>query len=247
MENTEYPSEEIGSAREERRLELERTYSRDGYCVIRKELFPHQRDAAMTIRDGSITFNAACINGLEDVIYIRFEINEKLKRLAIKPCDENGKHAVRWCIAKQDKRKTRYIKCPDLTDKIFKLMEWDKKYRYKILAYMIAPNGENFYIFDLLIWEKIKIGSRRKKAEALDPIEATEPIEESSEQTEGIAEEEPKAAGTRIPIENRFSAEVAGSFGVSVDQFQRDIEVRETDGFVTMDLITGSRQGIARE
>ena len=105
----------------------------------------------MTIRDGNITFNTACINGLENVVYVRFEINEDLKRLVIKPCDENDKHAVRWCVAKPDKRKTRYIKCPDVTDKIFALMGWDKKYRYKILAFMIAPEGENFYIFDLLI------------------------------------------------------------------------------------------------
>ena len=242
MEKTEYSPEEFGSAREDRRQELERTYSREGYCVIRKELFPHQRDPAMTIRDGNITFNTACINGLENVVYVRFEINEDLKRLVIKPCDENDKHAVRWCVAKLDKRKTRYIKCPDVTDKIFSLMGWDKKYRYKILAFMIAPEGENFYIFDLLIWEKTRIGSRRKKGEAPETAEAIAPIEETGEQTENNTGEETQAEAARLPLEERFSADVAGSFGISVDQLQRDTEVKETDGFVTMDLITGSRQ-----
>ena len=242
MEKTEYSPEEFGSAREDRRQELERTYSREGYCVIRKELFPHQRDPAMTIRNGNITFNTACINGLENVVYVRFEINEDLKRLVIKPCDENDKHAVRWCVAKPDKRKTRYIKCPDVTDKIFSLMGWDKKYRYKILAFMIAPEGENFYIFDLLIWEKTRIGSRRKKGEAPETAEAIAPIEETGEQTENNTGEETQAEAARLPLEERFSADVAGSFGISVDQLQRDTEVKETDGFVTMDLITGSRQ-----
>ena len=242
MEKTEYSPEEFGSAREDRRQELERTYSREGYCVIRKELFPHQRDPAMTIRDGNITFNTACINGLENVVYVRFEINEDLKRLVIKPCDENDKHAVRWCVAKPDKRKTRYIKCPDVTDKIFSLMGWDKKYRYKILAFMIAPEGENFYIFDLLIWEKTKIGARRKKGEAPETAEAIAPIEEAGEQAENNTGEETQAEAARLPLEERFFADVAGSFGISVDQLQRDTEVRETDGFVTMDLITGSRQ-----
>lgn len=242
MEKTEYSPEEFGSAREDRRQELERTYSREGYCVIRKELFPHQRDPAMTIRDGNITFNTACINGLENVVYVRFEINEDLKRLVIKPCDENDKHAVRWCVAKPDKRKTRYIKCPDVTDKVFSLMGWDKKYRYKILAFMIAPEGENFYIFDLLIWEKTKIGARRKKGEAPETAEAIAPIEEAGEQAENNTGEETQAEAARLPLEERFSADVAGSFGISVDQLQRDTEVKETDGFVTMDLITGSRQ-----
>ena len=242
MEKTEYSPEEFGSAREDRRQELERTYSREGYCVIRKELFPHQRDPAMTIRNGNITFNTACINGLENVVYVRFEINEDLKRLVIKPCDENDKHAVRWCVAKPDKRKTRYIKCPDVTDKIFSLMGWDKKYRYKILAFMIAPEGENFYIFDLLIWEKTKIGARRKKGEAPETAEAIAPIEEAGEQAENNTGEKTQAEAARLPLEERFSADVAGSFGISVDQLQRDTEVKETDGFVTMDLITGSRQ-----
>ena len=242
MEKTEYSPEEFGSAREDRRQELERTYSREGYCVIRKELYPHQRDPAMTIRNGNITFNTACINGLENVVYVRFEINEDLKRLVIKPCDENDKHAVRWCVAKPDKRKTRYIKCPDVTDKIFSLMGWDKKYRYKILAFMIAPEGENFYIFDLLIWEKTKIGARRKKGEAPETAEAIAPIEEAGEQAENNTGEETQAEAARLPLEERFSADVAGSFGISVDQLQRDTEVKETDGFVTMDLITGSRQ-----
>lgn len=179
---------------------------------------------------------------MEDVVYVKFEINEELKRLAIKPCDENDRNAVRWCVAKPDKRKTRYIRCPDVTDKLYELMEWDKKYRYKILAYMIAPDGENFYIFDLLIWEKTKTGSRRKKGEAPETAEATEPIEGRIEQAENIVEKEPTTTATKPPIEERFSAAVTGSFGVSVDQLQRDTEVKEIDGFVTMDLITGSRQ-----
>jgi len=238
MDNNDYSQADLGSAREDRRQELERTYSHDGYCVIRKELFPHQRDPAMTIRDGNITFNTACINGLEDVVYVRFEINEDLKRLAIKPCDENDKNAVRWCVAKPDKRKTRYIKCPDVTDKIFELMKWDKAYRYKMLAYMIAPEGVDFYIFDLLVWEKTKIGTRRKKGEAPETEEATEPIEGTSEQADTVQ----TTSATKPPIEDRFSADVAGSFGMSVDKLQSDIEVREADGFVTMDLITGARQ-----
>lgn len=249
MDKPEYTQEEFGTAREERRQELERTYSHEGYCVIRKELFPHQRDPAMTIRDGNITFNTACINGLEDVIFVKFEINEELRRLAIRPCDENDRNAVRWCVAKPDKRKTRYIKCPDVTDKIFELMEWDKRFRYKILAYMIAPEGVNFYIFDLLVWEKTKIGARRKKGDAPKTSEAIEPIEGTGEQIEEQLPpiNEQKNPASKPPIEERFSEDVAGSFGVSVDQAQRDMEVRETDGFVTMDLITGSRRETTRE
>ena len=58
------------SAREQRTAELEQSFSYDGYQIVRKELFAHLRDPAITIRKDSVTFNTACIEGLEDVVYI---------------------------------------------------------------------------------------------------------------------------------------------------------------------------------
>ncbi len=109
---------------------------------------------------------------------------------------------------------------------------------------MIAPEGVNFYIFDLLIWERTKIGSRRKIEDGPETSDAMEPIEGSETQTknENAPTDEQKLPASKPPIGERFSSEVAGSFGESVDQLQRDTEVKEIDGFVTMDLITGSRQ-----
>ena len=45
---------------EAKQKELEETFSYDGYQVVRKELFAHLRDPAVTVRDGNITFNTAC-------------------------------------------------------------------------------------------------------------------------------------------------------------------------------------------
>ena len=63
------------AAREERQEELERTFSYDGYQVVRKELFAHLRDPAIVIRNDSITFNTACITGLENVVYVHVMFN----------------------------------------------------------------------------------------------------------------------------------------------------------------------------
>lgn len=54
--------------RDARAEELESAFSYDGYQVVRKELFAHLRDPAIVIRKDSITFNTACITGLEDGI-----------------------------------------------------------------------------------------------------------------------------------------------------------------------------------
>lgn len=88
--------------RDARAEELESAFSYDGYQVVRKELFAHLRDPAIVIRKDSITFNTACITGLEDVVYVHVMFNNDLKRIVVRGCDENDKDALRWCVAKPD-------------------------------------------------------------------------------------------------------------------------------------------------
>ena len=63
--------EELTTEKELRRRELEQAFGSYNFVVVRKELFVHLRDPAVTIRKGSITFNTACINGLEDVVFVQ--------------------------------------------------------------------------------------------------------------------------------------------------------------------------------
>ena len=106
-EQKELFQEDLLSSREERRLELQQRFNPEKMKIVRKELFANLRDPAVTIRNGSITFNTACINGLEDVVWVNLMIDEEIGLLAVQECDENDKHALRWCIAKPDKRKSR--------------------------------------------------------------------------------------------------------------------------------------------
>ena len=72
---------------EERAMEYQQSFSYENFRVIRKELFAHLRDPALTIRPDSITFNTACINKLEDVSHIKIYIdhNAKQRFLSIPP------------------------------------------------------------------------------------------------------------------------------------------------------------------
>ena len=88
------------SAVAQRTAELEKEFSYDGYQVVRKELFAHLRDPAIVIRKDSVTFNTACINGLEDVVYIHMMFNKELKRIVVEGCDENDKDALRLVCGK---------------------------------------------------------------------------------------------------------------------------------------------------
>lgn len=116
-------SAEQMSEREQRRTEIEQIFDYDGYQVARRELFAHLRDPAIIIRRDSITFNTACIAGLEDVVYVNIMFNSELKRIVVKGCNENDRDALRWCVAKPDKRKSRKMSCRLFSELLYKEME----------------------------------------------------------------------------------------------------------------------------
>ena len=91
---------------EAKRIALEAGFSFEGYQVVRREFFSHRYDPTLTIKGNSITFNNACISRLEEVVYVQVLVNPLTETLVIRPCSEGARDAIRWCIAKNDKRKS---------------------------------------------------------------------------------------------------------------------------------------------
>lgn len=195
-------------------------FGRVEYQVVRKELFAHLRDPAIVIRKDSITFNTACITGLEDVVYVHVMFNNDLKRIVVRGCDENDKDALRWCIAKPDKRKSRKMSCKPFAELVYKEMDWDSECRYKVLGYRITFEGETLYVFDLLVPEIFhERQSRKKETVAEQPTD-----------------QETKPVDTRKGF---YPDDIAGTFGVPVEEHLRESEVRQMDGYVSMGVLTG--------
>lgn len=170
-----------GMSREEKleakRLAMEASFSFDGYQVVRREFISHQFDPAMTVRGTSITFNNACISKLEDATYIHFLINPAEMKLLIRPVDEGARDAIRWCVVKGDKRKSRQITCKPFTSKLFAMMGWDPELRYKLQGMKINYRGEAMYLFDLTSVErylpqyKDPVTGKRVRSQAVLPEE----------------------------------------------------------------------------
>ena len=196
-----------GLTREERqeakRLTEEANFSFAGYQVVRREFISHRFDPAMTIRGGSITFNNSCISKLEDATYIQFLINPTEHKLAIRPCDEGARDAIRWCVVQGDKRKSREITCKPFTAKLYELMGWEEIYRYKLQGMRINYQGESLYLFDLSSKEAFLPQSRDPETGKLKRSE---------------------------PILDRKWLE---SFGMSVDEHTASTQIDLSDGFVT--------------
>lgn len=217
-------SPEQMSEREQRRTEIEQSFDYDGYQVARRELFAHLRDPAIVIRKDSVTFNTACIAGLEDVVYVNIMFNSTLKRLVVKGCNENDKDALRWCVAKPDKRKSRKMSCRLFSEMLYKEMGWASDCRYKILGYRIEFEGESLYVFDLVAAE---VFHERKKKQSDEVI----PTEASAENKDEV-----QSVNTR---KGYYPDDIAGSFGLPVEQHRQESEVRQMDGYVSVGMLTG--------
>ena len=216
----------LETERDAKAEELESTFSYDGYQVVRKELFAHLRDPAIVIRKDSITFNTACISGLEDVVYVHVMFNSDLKRIVVRGCDENDKDALRWCIAKPDKRKSRKMSCKPFSELVYNEMGWDSDCRYKILGYRINFEGEALYVFDLLVPEIFHEGQKRKKGESAPQSEETKPV------------------NTRKGF---YPDDIVGTFGVPVEEHLKESEVKQIDGYVSMGILTGTAPGASAD
>lgn len=222
------------SAREQRTAELEQSFSYDGYQIVRKELFAHLRDPAITIRKDSVTFNTACIEGLEDVVYIHMMFNRELKRIVVEGCDENDKDALRWCIAKPDKRKSRKMVGKPFSELVYREMGWDENCRYKILGYRIQFEGKTLYVFDLMVPEIFHERKSRKKNEQASQEVAEMPNEDA--QNNNAAETE---VNTR---KGYYPDDVANTFGVPVEQHRADTEIQQMDGYISVGILTRERK-----
>lgn len=225
IENTENIDQKV--------LELAQDFSYEGYQVVRRELFAHLREPAVVIRRDSVTFNTACIAGLEDAVYIQILVNQDNKRMVVRKCEENDKDALRWCIEKPDKRKSRKMSNKLFSAMMYDMMEWNTDCRYKILGHKITHEDETMYIFDLLETE-IFMDTKRKKKANPDSVEKKEElVTAETDQTPEQNQEEIAAKVARklnrIPF---YPKDWKDSFGLSVEEHKKALETNLTDGYI---------------
>ena len=217
---------------DQKAIELAEDFSYEGYQVVRRELFAHLREPAVVIRRDSVTFNTACIAGLEDVVYIQILVNQDNKRMVVRKCEENDKDALRWCVAKPDKRKSRKMTNKIFSAMMYEMMGWNLDCRYKILGHKITFEDETIYVFDLMeteIFLDIKGKRVKKDTESQAITENANNIEETATgdtDTERSAEEIKRK--NRIPF---YPKEWKDSFGLPVEEHRKALEINMLDGY----------------
>ena len=218
-----------GLSREEKleakRLALQADFSFEGYQVVRREFISHQFDPAMTVRGTSITFNNSCISKLERATYIHFLINPTEKRLLIRSVDEGTKDAVRWCIVKGDKRKSRQISCKPFTEKLYEMMGWNPQYRYRMQGMKINYSGEDMYLFDLREVERFLPQHKDPKTGKVTRPKAVLPEEWNDSFGMGVKEHE---ESTKVDLEAGYT-DAMGTDGTDARQDTQPAETTDED------------------
>ena len=164
---------------------------------------------------------------------IQILVNQDNKRMVVRKCEENDKDALRWCIEKPDKRKSRKMSNKLFSAMMYDMMGWNTDCRYKILGHKITHEDETMYIFDLLETE-IFMDTKRKKKANPDSVEKKEElVTAETDQTPEQNQEEIAAKVARklnrIPF---YPKDWKDSFGLSVEEHKKALETNLTDGYI---------------
>lgn len=134
-----------------------------GFQVTKAELFSHTREPAVTIWESRIKFNMACLRQFPGVTHIQILIHPEQKRLIIRPCKPDAPDSLRWAKGGGEKEiSNRDLLCKIFAAKVFDLMNWDTRYRYKMLGKPAVCNGEALFLFKLTDFELFVSGKKQR-------------------------------------------------------------------------------------
>lgn len=118
----------------------------NGCQVARGEYFAHRYEPCFTFHKMKIYINKASIIKLPNVEYIQLLINEKERKLMVKPTLEEEMDSFRWCTRT---RNPRQISCKLFYIKIMNLMNWNPEDKHKLLGKLVRSNDELMFVFHL--------------------------------------------------------------------------------------------------
>ena len=122
----------------------------EGYEVPPRTQFSMLKKPAVTIKEGKLSFNMACIRLFEGVKYIVPVIHEEKHRLAVIPCAEEESASIDWARKnKEDNWVNKEISNKDLIAKVGQFMNWDTNCRYKVLGEIKMSARGLILVFDL--------------------------------------------------------------------------------------------------
>ena len=145
--------------------------SLEGYQVVRSQFFATMRSPALTISQGKMKFNTACLRRFEDVEYVELLLNPIENCIAIRPCDQSNPNAIRWGKLQNERWIVNSVSCRGLSKLLFSMLEWQDEVKYRFRGQYIETGQERVMLFELEEPEMIKKITRVLKEETDDTDE----------------------------------------------------------------------------
>ena len=120
-----------------------------GYQRVSSYFFPSSDDLFLTISDGRMRFNAACLRKFEDVEYVELLINTVNNCIAIRPCEKDNPNAIHWGKLKENKWVVSSLSCRGLSKVLFGLMSWEDEGKYRFKGQFRSNGNDKMLIFEL--------------------------------------------------------------------------------------------------
>jgi Recombinase. len=144
---------------------------RDGFQVVRGEMFSHFNEPFMCISRRFFFFSRQCISMLgnegELKTTIELLLNPLTKMIAVRPCAAEHPNAMTWTNSDGSARK---LGGTQLCRMIYELLGIDDDYNYRFPALLRKNDSERILFFDLCNYSGRLLGSarelRRKRAKA---------------------------------------------------------------------------------
>lgn len=139
---------ELAQIRKEHKRELE--YEKfDGYELPPRTQFSMPNKPAVSIKYGVMKFNMACIRLFEGIKYVLPILHPNKKRLALIMCPEEDSASVEWARQKDENWVNKDITSLEFVENIFRLMNWNRECRYKVLGRVANSDQGLCMLFDL--------------------------------------------------------------------------------------------------
>ncbi len=120
-----------------------------GYEIVRAQFFSTRLNPAMTISQGKITFNTACMKKFKDVEYVEILLNSVENCIAVRPCEKDNVNAVKWGRIRNGKWLVLPKSCRGFSEPLYELMDWKNECKYRFRGQYFQEDNEQILLFDL--------------------------------------------------------------------------------------------------
>ena len=150
-------SESVMREKQSNTVEVRNRLDLTGYEVVRAQYFATLQNPAMTISNGRLRFNVACLKKFDDVEYVELLLNSVDRCIAIRPCEKSNPNAIRWGRLKEGRWCANTLGCRGLAKALFDIMEWDEDLKYRFRGQLVEQGGDKLMLFELDQPEMIKV------------------------------------------------------------------------------------------